>query len=56
MLDGADILTIGNKRKENTVEVIKMIDACTKFISNLSFNTKYNLLAISTNKVELKFT
>ncbi|CAF0746511.1 unnamed protein product [Brachionus calyciflorus] len=50
ILDGGDLLTINKKKEHQPIEVIKLIDNCSNFISNLSFNTKHSLLATSTNK------
>ena len=52
LLDGTQLIH-RKSSVQSDIHVKKIIDTSAKFVSNVNFNLRYNLLAISTEKVNL---
>ena len=51
LIDGSQLVPKKGSVPSTSIHVKKAINASSKFISNISFNSRYSLLSISTEKV-----
>lgn len=54
VLSGLDFVSGNENRNFSEATITKLINTCADRVTNLSFNTKYTSLAISTNRVRFE--